>query len=147
MPWLSPRGISNMHGACIVPSAAALSSLNYPQRNSLRARARGGGRESFSRTEKPFDPKQNGRWENTLRSKSSAASRPCRTPCSASAVSSDDRYGELLKRQVCKHTVCPHSRARSFFRSIRTCDRGRITHVHAMCGSHAKPSMPARQVS
>ena len=79
-----------MHGACMIPSEAALSSLHDPQRNSVRARAC--GRESFAATAKPFDLKQKLKGEHTFRLKSCAVYLPCRTPCSALTVAADDRY-------------------------------------------------------
>ena len=63
-----------MHEECMVPSAAALSSLNDPQCNSLRAHVR--GRESFSETTMPFDLKQKGRGEHTFRLESCAVNLP-----------------------------------------------------------------------
>ena len=83
-----------MHLTFIVPSAAALSSLNDPQCNSLRARAR--GRESFSQTTMPFDLKQEGRGEQTCFLRSYTSSRPRRTPCSVSTVAMNDRYRDFL---------------------------------------------------
>ena len=143
MPWLSPRGISNMHGACMIPSEAALSSLHDPQRNSVRARAC--GRESFSATAKPFDPKQKGKGEHTLCAESSPARRPRRTPFSTSTAAAGDRYGELPQRKAWKHAVWPRCRSRSTTRSNSTCNKNDATHAHAMCGSRAKPSIPTRQ--
>ena len=82
-----------MHGACMIPSEAALSSLHDPQRNSVRARVC--RRESCSATAKPFDPKQKGEGEHTLCAESLPARSPRRTPSSTLTAGAGDRYEEL----------------------------------------------------
>ena len=137
MPWLSPRDISNMHGACMWPFAAGRSPLCGPTGHALHVRAWGAGVVLMN--DGVFGRQTKNETTAHLPLVSCAACRPRRTPASASAPArltvadkfcngwrGDTPFGHSAARGPRSGQFVPVTKIRSCMRMPYTTQRFRI---------------------